>query len=101
MERSLKWVEQQGYGRFGCTSCGWSHPNPSLREDPATIDQAVLNFIKREFAGHICDNYPARRSESRVNADLTGKVTILPTHTPRTWFGWLARYGTSRADATG
>ena len=99
MDRSLKWVEQQGYRRFGCTGCGWSHPNPSLREDPATIDQTVLNFIKRAFAEHLCDRHPVRQRASRRSADLTGKVTILPTRTSRTWFTWLARYGASRVSA--
>ena len=58
MERSMKWVEQKDYRRFGCTECSWYHPNPSLRDDPATLDATVLNFIKRAFAAHLCDRYP-------------------------------------------
>ena len=69
MERSMKWVEQKDYRRFGCTECSWSHPNPSLRDDPATLDATVLNFIKRAFAAHFCDRYPAPKP---VPAALNG-----------------------------
>lgn len=89
MERSLKWVEQKDYRRFGCTQCSWSHPNPSLRDDPATMDAAVLNFIRRAFAEHFCDRYSKPKSASRGPTDLTGKVLIVEAPAARSWFDRL------------
>ncbi len=89
MERSMKWVEQKDYRRFGCTECSWSHPNPSLRDDPATLDATVLNFIKRAFAAHLCDRYPAPKPVPAGPTDLTGKIVIVAAKPTSSWFAKL------------
>jgi hypothetical protein len=86
MERSMKWVEQKDYRRFGCTECSWSHPNPSLRDDPATLDTTVLNFIKRAFTAHLCDRYPAPKRVPAAPTDLTGKIVIVASRPTPSWF---------------
>lgn len=99
MERSLKWVEVKDYRRFGCTACSWSHPNPSLRDDPATLDATVLNFIKRSFTAHLCDRYPTLKSVPAKTTDLKGKVVIVPSQPQRSWFFRLTEGRTRRATA--
>jgi hypothetical protein len=102
MERSLKWVEQKEFRRFGCTACGWSHPNPSLRDDPATLDATVLGYIKRAFTAHLCDHYPAPKCAPAKPTDLTGKILIVPSQPLRSWFFRLTqRPRTRRAVASG
>jgi hypothetical protein len=86
MERSLKWTESRSFRRFGCTTCGWSHPSPSLKEGPESLDDGVLKFIARAFAKHVCAHYSERLDAAAM--DSARKILILPSLARRSsWLG--------------
>ena len=43
-------------------------------------------FIKRSFTAHLCDRYPAPKSAPAKPTDLKGKIVIVPSQPPRSWF---------------
>jgi len=99
-QRSLQWIQQEGYSRFGCSGCGWSHPSPSRHEDPASLDAIVLGFITRAFLQHLCARYEygslAAGPSPSANAasgfarkslyPIAGNIRTLPLPEHRNWF---------------
>src|SRR5665213_738739 len=58
VERSLTWMRAGILSRFTCTRCEWSHPNPSGKDVPETLDAGVFRLVRRAFLQHLCAPHP-------------------------------------------
>jgi hypothetical protein len=59
MSRKLVWIEQQRFGGFGCSECGWRF-RPSDALTGATLDEIMRNFElqrDKEFVSHVCGDH--------------------------------------------
>lgn len=60
MSRKLVWIEQPGFGGFGCSECGWRFKS-STAPTGASFDEITHNFElqrDKEFTSHVCANHP-------------------------------------------
>ena len=60
--RKLIWIEQPGFGGFGCSECRWRF---ELLTAPAgtSFEEMKQNFgleRDKEFTSHVCADYPRR-----------------------------------------
>lgn len=56
MRRKLVWIEEPGFGGFGCSECGWRF---RLSEEPTgtSFDAMMEKFAfqrDKEFTSHVC-----------------------------------------------
>ena len=70
MERSLTWVTAGVFSRFACTCCAWSHPNPSSKDVPDTLDAGVFSLVRRAFSQHMCARHPFLRHTTPSSTGL-------------------------------
>jgi hypothetical protein len=64
MRRKLVWIEEPGFGGFGCSECGWRF---KLSEEPigVSLDAMMENVALRrdkEFKSHLCGD-PSKKVE--------------------------------------
>jgi hypothetical protein len=60
MSRKLVWIEQPGFGGFGCSECGWRFKF-STAPTGASFDEITHNFglqRDKEFRSHVCADHP-------------------------------------------
>ncbi len=74
MERSLTWVTAGAPSRFACTCCAWSHPNPSTKDVPGTLDPGVFRLVQRAFAQHLCARHPFLQTATASSHELDPAV---------------------------
>jgi hypothetical protein len=82
MERSLTWMAAGILSRFTCTHCAWSHPNPSSKDSPSTLDSGVLKLIQRAFSQHLCSRHPFLRPATSSGAVLDSAASNSTAHLP-------------------
>jgi hypothetical protein len=62
MRLRLVWIEEPGFGGFGCSDCGWRF---KLSEEPTgtSFDQMMEKFAMerdKAFTSHVCADTPKK-----------------------------------------
>ena len=60
MHRKLAWVEEEPFGRWGCTDCAWIF-KPSGPPIGKTLDEMKENYARqrdKDFNAHVCADHP-------------------------------------------
>jgi len=60
MRRKLVWIEEQGFGGWGCSECAWVF-NPSALPTGNSLAEMMQNYQQqrdKEFAVHVCAAHP-------------------------------------------
>ena len=63
MRRKLLWIDEEPYGRWGCSECKWVF-NPSGRPVGKSLDEMMQNYQQQrdnDFAAHLCADHPRVR----------------------------------------
>jgi hypothetical protein len=59
MRRKLVWIEQRGFGGFGCSECSWRF-RPSNAPAGTSFDEIMRDFElqrDKEFISHVCADH--------------------------------------------
>ncbi len=64
MRRKLVWIEEQGFGGWGCSECAWVFNPPGL---PAgkSLNEMMQNYQEqcdKTFAAHVCAGHPRAKN---------------------------------------
>jgi len=62
MSRRVVWIEQPGFGGFGCSECGWRF-EPSNAPTGTSIEEMKLNLrlqLDKAFTSHVCADHPKK-----------------------------------------
>ena len=62
MRRKVVWMEQPGFGGFGCSECGWRF-EPADPPAGTSFDEMIYNFSlqrDKEFRSHVCADHPKK-----------------------------------------
>jgi hypothetical protein len=69
MRRKMVWIEQPGFGGFGCSECGWRF-EASNAPTGISFEEMRLNLglrLNKEFASHVCADHPKRLGSRSPN----------------------------------
>jgi hypothetical protein len=69
MTRQLVWIEEPGFGGFGCSECGWRF-EPSDASAGTTFEDLTVNLglqLDQEFASHVCADHPKADHPKKVS----------------------------------
>jgi len=64
MRRKVVWIEQPGFGGFGCSECGWRF-EPSNAPTGTSFEEMKLSLVLQldiEFTSHVCADHPQKVS---------------------------------------
>jgi rubredoxin len=64
MRRKLVWIEEQPFGRWGCSECAWVF-NPSGSPTGKSLDEMKQNYERqrdKDFAAHVCGEHPRAKN---------------------------------------
>ncbi len=64
MRRKVVWIEQPGFGGFGCSECGWRFELSNAPTD-TSFEEMKLNVgrqLDKEFTSHVCAEHPKKVS---------------------------------------
>ena len=64
MSRELVWIEQEHFGGFGCSACGWRF-KPSGVAAGTSFDEMMPKFElqrDKEFKSHVCADHSKKSS---------------------------------------
>jgi rubredoxin len=64
MSRKVVWIEQLGFGGFGCSECGWRF-EPSNPPTSKSFEEMKLSLglqLDKEFTSHVCADHPKKVS---------------------------------------
>jgi len=66
MRRKMVWIEQPGFGGFGCSECGWRF-EASNAPIGTSFEEMKRNLglqLDKEFTSHVCAEHPKRTGSS-------------------------------------
>jgi hypothetical protein len=64
MRRKMVWIEQPGFGGFGCSECGWRF-EPSNAPTGTSFEEMKLSLglqLDKQFTSHVCADHPKKVS---------------------------------------
>jgi hypothetical protein len=65
MRHKLVWIEEQGFGGWGCSECAWVF-NPSGLPAGKSLNEMMQNYQQqrdKDFAAHVCAEHPKPRKQ--------------------------------------
>jgi len=69
MSRRLVWIEEPGFGGFGCSECNWRF-DPFNAPAGISFEEMKYRFglqRDKEFASHVCADHPKRSGNGSPN----------------------------------